>query len=222
MKCLRILGASGHGKVVADIAKKSGYEKIEFYDDDTGKKRCGEFPVIGKIDGICVEPDKGYFVAIGDADIREDLLTELLKKKATVVTLIHPSAVIAEGVLVGSGTVVMAGAVINSGAEIGDGCIINTCASVDHDCRIGDFCHISVGSHVAGTVEIGNGTWLGIGTSVCNNITIAEKCMVGAGAVVVKSLLTTGTYIGVPARRIDSHMSEQGMETEGGEERKCL
>ena len=34
MKKLTIIGASGHGKVVADIASLNGYEEIEFLDDD--------------------------------------------------------------------------------------------------------------------------------------------------------------------------------------------
>ena len=31
---LIIIGASGHGKVVADIAELSGYKEIAFLDDD--------------------------------------------------------------------------------------------------------------------------------------------------------------------------------------------
>ncbi len=31
---LIIIGASGHGKVIADIAVKNGYEDIVFLDDD--------------------------------------------------------------------------------------------------------------------------------------------------------------------------------------------
>ena len=34
LKKLIIIGASGHGKVVADIAKMNGYEEIVFLDDD--------------------------------------------------------------------------------------------------------------------------------------------------------------------------------------------
>ena len=34
-KQLVIIGASGHGKVIADIAEKNRYEKIVFLDDNT-------------------------------------------------------------------------------------------------------------------------------------------------------------------------------------------
>lgn len=202
MRSLKILGASGHGKVVADIAKKTGYEEILFYDDDLNKKTCGEFQVVGRIDEMSFQSGGDYFVAIGSPNLREDFTKLLLKNDVNVITLIHPNAVVAEGVLIGKGTVIMAGAVINPGAEIGSGCIINTCASVDHDCCVGDYCHISVGSHLAGTVTVGKSTWIGIGASVSNNLTITDNCMIGAGTVVVEDLLISGTYVGTPAKRI--------------------
>ncbi len=44
---------------------------------------------------------------------------------------------------------------------------------------------------------------MGIGSVVSNNINITSGCKVGAGAVVVKDIDETGTYVGVPARKID-------------------
>ena len=64
------------------------------------------------------------------------------------------------------------------------------------------YCHISVGAHVAGTVDIGDRTWIGAGATVSNNIRICGDCIVGAGAVVVRNIEETGTYIGVPAKRV--------------------
>lgn len=196
MNRLVIVGASGHGKVIADIALKCGYEDIVFLDDDESIKECAGFPVIGQTEQVTkIDGDK--VVAIGNAEIREKI-----QNKIKTVTLIHPDAVISRRVEIGEGTVVMAGAVINSDVKIGKGCIINTCASVDHDCVIGDFVHVSVGVHIAGTCEIGNRTWIGIGSVVSNNINICKDCVIGAGAVVIKDLEEKGTYVGGPARKI--------------------
>ena len=96
----------------------------------------------------------------------------------------------------------MAGAVINPGVRIGKGCIINTCSSMDHDCVVGDYVHIAVGSHLCGTVSVGDGTWIGAGATVSNNVSICSDCMIGAGAVVIKDIKESGTYVGVPAKRI--------------------
>ena len=196
---LTIIGASGHGKVVADIANRCGYDIIEFLDDNAAVKTCGKWRVVGKTDAA-EEVENDLFVAIGNAKTRR-AITERFPDK-NFATLIHPSAVVADDVKIGAGSAVMAGAVINPGAVIGKGCIINTCASVDHDCVIGDFCHISVGAHLAGTVTAGEETWVGAGATVSNNVDICGGCMIGAGAVVIKSIDTPGTYVGVPAKKI--------------------
>lgn len=201
-KQIAIIGASGHGKVVADIAAKNGYDEIIFLDDNKVGQKCGRFVVTGMSKDMINYKDFDFIVAIGNAEIRQKIFGELEFKQLHICTLIHPNAVVAEDVSIGTGTVVMAGSVINSGTKIGKSCIINTCSSVDHDCRIGDFVHIAVGSHVAGTVEVGNRTWIGAGTVIINNIKIICDCMIGAGSVVVKNINEAGTYIGVPARRI--------------------
>ncbi len=201
MKKLTILGASGHGKVVADIARLNGYDEIEFLDDDESIQSCGQFPVVGNSKKIAVLQND-IFIAIGNSTYRKKFI-ELFSSKSFPV-LIHPDAVLADGVNVGEGTVIMAGSVVNSGTVIGKGCIINTCSSVDHDCRVGNYVHVAVGAHLCGTVTIGDNTWIGAGTTVCNNIKIVDDCMTGAGSVVIKNLVEPGTYVGIPAKIIKS------------------
>lgn len=199
MKKLVIIGASGQGKVIADIATKNDYSEIVFLDDDESIHECGGYPVIGN-SSKAGRIDADIIVGIGNADIRKRIQESVPEKK--LVTLIHPDAVVAEDVAIGEGTVVMAGAVINPGVRIGKGCIINTCSSVDHDCEVGDYVHISVGAHVAGTVNIGSHTWIGAGVTVINNVNISGGCMIGAGAVVIRDICESGTYAGAPAKRM--------------------
>ena len=199
MKQLLIIGASGHGKAVADIAKLNGYENILFFDDNENVKECGKYPVVGKSSDVN-NYDGDVIVAIGNADIRERFHKVYSHRNKPV--LVHPSAVVADTVSIEEGTVVMAGVVLNSDAVIGKGCIINTCSSVDHDCNVSDFVHVAVGVHIAGTVNIGYKTWIGIGASVCNDLNICGGCMIGAGAVVVKDIEESGAYVGVPVHRL--------------------
>ena len=203
-KKLIIIGASGHGKVVADIAEQlHKYEEIVFLDDNDSLDKCMGYPVVGKSDRIEEYLNVvDFFVAIGNAKIRKKVMKQLQERNASIVTLIHPAAVIGCRVTIGEGTVVMAGAVINPDTQIGNGCIINTCVSVDHDCQIGDYVHVAVGAHVCGSVNIGERTWVGAGTIVKNNVKICAECMIGAGTVVVKDIDEVGVYIGTPARRM--------------------
>lgn len=211
MRKLAIIGASGHGKVVADIARKNGYSEIVFLDDDESIHECGGYPVIGK-SSEAGTIDADAIIGIGNAGVRKQIQESIPDEK--LVTLIHPDAVVAEDVVIGKGTVVMAGAVINPGVRIGKGCIINTCSSVDHDCIVDDFVHVAVGSHLCGTVNVGAGTWIGAGVTVNNNVFICPDCMIGAGAVIVNDIWECGTYVGVPARRMD--MEEKSVKKCGG------
>lgn len=194
---LIIIGASGHGKVVADIARLNGYTDIVFLDDDRSKKTCGQYPVLGNAEKIqSMEGD--VFIAVGNAANRKALLEQCEDRHFPV--LIHPTAVIARDVEIGDGTAVMAGAVINSSARLGRGVIVNTCSSIDHDCVIEDYVHVAVGAHICGTVTVGEGTWIGAGSTISNNISICSNCIIGAGAVVVSSINKAGTYLGIPAK----------------------
>lgn len=202
---LIIIGASGHGKVVADIAiKMNKWQSIAFLDDDEAIKASMGIEVIGKTaDAFTYKDEADFFVAIGSNSTREKIQEKFIDEGLNVVSLIHPSAVIATDVEVGIGTVVMAGVVINSSTRIGKGCIINTSSSLDHDNTIEDYVHISPGASLAGTVKVGKGSWLGIGSIVSNNVNICSGCKVGAGAAVVKDITEPGTYVGVPVIKID-------------------
>ncbi|MBS6677510.1 MAG: acetyltransferase [Clostridiales bacterium] len=198
-----IIGAGGHGKVVADSINLSGDSVIGFLDDDP--KIEGNFmgiPVLGTVDCFKDYEEYYFIIAIGNALIREKIANKMSSVKWY--TAIHPSAVISSlGVTIGKGTVIMANAVVNAGASIGNHCIINSGAIVEHDNRIEDFAHVSVGVNLAGTVYIGKRTWVGIGASVSNNLSVCKDCMIGAGAIVVKNIKESGTYVGIPAERID-------------------
>lgn len=197
-----IIGAGGHGKVVADMIGQSGDLVAGFLDDNpnlTGN--FISFPILGKVNRFKHDNEFYFIVAVGNAVIREKIAKYMSGVKWY--TAMHPSAAISTlGVTIGEGSVIMANAVINAGASIGKHCIINTSAVVEHDNQIKNFVHVSVGAKLAGTVFIGERTWIGIGASVNNNLYICEDCMVGAGAAVIKNITEPGTYVGVPAKKI--------------------
>ena len=191
-----IVGASGHGKVISDIALLNGYEDIVFLDDDNNKKTCAGFQVIGKIDDV-ISVQTDIVVAIGDPKTRERIQSQI-----KTVKLVHPNSVLGSRVVIGNGTVIMAGTVINADTQVGEGCIINTCASVDHDCFLDDYVHLSPGAHICGGVKVGKRTWIGAGATICNNVRICDDCIIGAGAVVIDDIEEEGTYVGVPAKKM--------------------
>lgn len=200
-----VIGASGHGKVVADAIQKAVDVVLGFLDDNEAlPKFFVGFPLLGTVaDFEAYRHDARFIIAVGNAAIRERIAKQLTG--VAWYTAIHPAATIANlDVRIGEGTVILANAVVNAGSVIGKHCIINTSAVVEHDNFLEDYAHVSVGAKLAGTVRVGKATWIGIGASVRNNLTICDNCMIGAGAVVVKEILHAGTYVGCPAKRLRS------------------
>jgi sugar O-acyltransferase (sialic acid O-acetyltransferase NeuD family) len=191
MNRLIIIGAGGHGRVVADAASVPAV----FLDEDTSQEG-----VIGKPNELSAvtSNDDGVVVAIGDNSMRLQMLGGI--KQAT--TIVHESSVVGNTVTLGVGTVVFAGAIINAYATLGIGCIVNTGATVDHDCQLADGVHISPGANLGGNVTVGKCSWIGIGACVKNGVTIGKNVVVGAGAAVVQDVPDNVTVVGVPAKEL--------------------
>lgn len=204
-KPLAIIGASGHGKVVAEIAQVIGYDDIQFYDDRADKLVSSyPFPVKGTVAQLLEQKswNGSVFLAIGNNNVRQQLHLQFTQLGFRLATLIHPAAIVSPSAILGEGSVAMAGAVVNAASVIGKGCILNTGCSVDHDCTLGDFVHVSPGTHLAGNVFVGNQSWLGIGSAVVQGLNICEQVQLGANTTVVADIKDAGLYVGSPAKRI--------------------
>lgn len=205
MKSLLILGAGGHGKVVADCAKATGkFAQIAFLDGQYPQHPgfCG-WQVIGKLEEFLrFQKDFVFFVAIGNNDIRREWQRRLEKTGCEIATIIHPSSIIGTDVQIGKGSLVVANAVINILSRIGEGCIINTAASIDHDCTLGDFVHVAPGVRCAGTVTLGDNVFMGVASAAIPAVNIEARSIVGAGATVLCDLPANVTAVGTPAQII--------------------
>lgn len=203
MRRLAVLGASGHGKVVADAAECCGWAEVVFFDDAWPERTAnGAWKVIGGTDELLARLGDfdGVVVGIGNNAVRLAKLKLLLGAGGAVVSVIHPAAVVSRYARIGLGSVVFAGAVVNVGAMIGAGAILNTGCSIDHDCELGEAVHVSPGARLAGGVTVGGLSWIGVGASVRQAIRIGAGVTVGAGAAVVANVPDAVTVTGVPAR----------------------
>ncbi|MEK8126900.1 acetyltransferase [Paenibacillus filicis] len=211
MNKLLIIGAGGHGKVVADTAQASGkWSSIAFLDDQHILKKNYPFPVLGDIEHAfkCVKDYNYIAVAIGDNQRRVNLLKKFKDFGFKLPAIIHPSAVISKYSIIDEGSVIFANCVINANAVISFGCIINTACTVDHDCILGAGVHLSPGVNLAGGVRIGDFCWIGIGATIIQQITIDQESIVGAGAVIIENVPSTSTVVGVPGRVIKRFNNE--------------
>lgn len=190
-----LYGASGHAKVVIDIAKLAYLDVPSLVDDNSNVNSLDELPVVHSSEGL-----SPIIVTVGDCQMRQKIVKKLGNRE--YLTIVHPKAVLAESVKLGYGTVVMAGAILNPYVSVGNHCIINTGAALDHDVQISDFVHIAPHCTLCGEVEVGEGTWVGAGTTVIQGIKIGKNCFVGAGSVVVKDIPDGTLCYGNPCRVI--------------------
>lgn len=193
-----LYGASGHAKVVMDIVRKAYYEVPCLIDDNPNVNELAGLPVVHSANGL-----SPIIVTIGDCQIRKRIVEKLGERD--YLTVIHPSAIKADSVKLGYGTVVMAGATLNPYASVGNHCIINTGAAIDHDCIIHDFVHIAPHSTLCGEVVVGEGTWIGAGTTVIQCVKIGKNCFIGAGSVVVNDIPDGCLCYGNPARVVKKY-----------------
>jgi len=204
-----IWGASGHAQVVADILRLLGRYRIAGFIDDVtpgrrGETFCGARVLGGReqLDVLLRQGVRRLVLAFGDCG-RRLALAELVRRRGfTLVTAVHPRAVVAGDVELGEGTVVAAGAVVNPAVRIGRVAIINTSASVDHGCLVADGAHIAPGAHLAARVSVGRGAWVGLGAAIKEGVSIGAGACIGAGAVVLKDVAPGMLAYGVPARAV--------------------
>lgn len=195
MKELYIYGASGHGLVVADIARDNGYENIIFIDD--GENEYPTFEDIKNTNNIPIA------FGIGSNNIRAKLFKKVKEEGFHVATLIHSSSIISSSVCIEEGTVVMPNVVINTNSTIGKAVILNSSSIIEHECNIEDFVHISPNVALAGNVNIKKLTHIGIGSCVIQGLTVGKNSLIGAGSVIVKNIKDNIKAYGNPCCEVE-------------------
>lgn len=189
-----LYGASGHGKVIAEIAEENNIKIEAFIDEDLSKDELLDYPILHQVPDEQIET----VISIGSNQVRRKIVEN--NSRFNYKVLIHPKSAVSRRAIIGVGTVVMAGVSINVEVVIGKHCIINTNASIDHECIIGDYAHISPSAALAGNVEVGEGTHIGIGSSIIQGIKIGKWCTIGAGAVIINDIPDYAVVVGNPGK----------------------
>lgn len=191
-----IFGASGHGKVAAEIAELNAFDLKGFIDENAQIKNIWDYSVVHEIPKDLTS----LFLAIGNNSIRKKISQRFQSLSFPI--LKHPTSSVSKRAEIGEGTVIMSSATINPDVKIGKHVILNTNCSIDHECIIGDFAHISPNAALAGNITVGEGTQVGIGASVIQGITIGKWAMIGAGAVIIRDVPDFAVVVGNPGRII--------------------
>ncbi|MEX2428330.1 MAG: acetyltransferase [Bacteroidales bacterium] len=196
---MNLYGASGHAKVIIDIASQLSIE-IEGIIDDNGEiNELSGYPVYLPSKYIPSElADDKWIISIGDNYTRKKVYEKKMLNYHEA--LIHPTAVITPHSELLEGTVVMANVTINVDVEIGRHCIINTACVIDHDSKIFDFVHVSPNASITGGVHIGEGTHVGTGATILPGVKIGKWAIIGAGSVILRDVKDYDVVVGNPGK----------------------
>lgn len=157
-RSLLIIGAGGHGQVVAEVAVDCGYSEIAFIDDTSDR-------AIGKISEIEKFKEKytDLFIGIGNNRLREQLFEWAEEMGFCIPILVHPTAYISRTAVIEKGIIVEPMAIVNARSVIRKGTIVSIGAVIDHDVEIGKYSHINAGAIIKAGTEIDDYTKIDAG-----------------------------------------------------------
>ena len=164
----------------------------EYYDGRENTFKLSEF-----------DPNKyEVLVAIGDPRDRFDMVQKL-PKNTKYFTFIHPSSIIlGNDVNIGEGSIICAGCILTTNVKLGKHTHLNLQTTIGHDCIIGDYFTTAPGVKISGNCKIYDGVYIGTNASVKQKITIHSLSTIGMNAGVVKDINESGTYVGIPVKKI--------------------
>ncbi|MCE5267209.1 MAG: acetyltransferase [Planctomycetaceae bacterium] len=209
MEPLVIVGAGGFGREVFDLVQDINRERptwdvLGFVDDNTGALAgYTDFPpVLGAIDYQCRWGSAKMVCAVGSPCIRRRLVERLDKHGARWATLIHPTAHVGTGSILGEGCVLCIRAIVTANVRLGRHVHINCTASAGHDACIGDFCTLSSHVDICGHAVIGEGVLLGSHAAVLPSVHVGNWACVGVSSAAIRDVRPETTVLGVPAKEI--------------------
>lgn len=202
-----VIGGGGHAKVLIDALIKQNITilGITETDNNSSNKFILGFPSIG-IDKLLSDysPQEVSLVngigSVSSTKKREEIYSSFKKLGYRFASIVHPSVIIGNDVMLLEGVQLMAGVIIQPGSMVGENTIVNTRASIDHDCIIGSHVHIAPGVTISGGVKIGDNTHVGTGATIIQGLHVGIDSLVAAGAVVVNDIPNNMKAVGVPAK----------------------
>jgi sugar O-acyltransferase (sialic acid O-acetyltransferase NeuD family) len=198
----RLILVGGFSEIV-ELCEALHFMVVGIIDNDLKGTYCGR-PILGTDkqakDILARHADIPIHVSPEAPTVRRRLTAQYVQLGARIVTLVHPTAIVARSAKLGDGCVVQAGASVSSYAIIERGVKVNTCANVTHDVAIGDFVTVAPNACILSRCQIAPGAYIGGNATILPGIRIGEGAIVAAGSVVTRDVSAGATVRGNPAR----------------------
>ena len=184
-----ILGEGGFAKEVRQLMLDCGAKTIT---------------MLGKNDEVNIPNDDFALLGVGTPELKLKIVSDLQKKYKlpNFINVNHPTSIVSNTIF-GKGNIVCAGTIFTVDVQVDDFNAFNLNCTIGHGCKIGSYNQVNPGTNISGGVTIGDRCLIGTGVQILEDINICSDVLIGAGAVVAKDIIKAGTYVGIPARKIE-------------------
>jgi sugar O-acyltransferase (sialic acid O-acetyltransferase NeuD family) len=187
---LALFGYGGHAK---EVAVQIGKDVTFFVNDEYVSENTQPISSFNPSEYVMM-------VAVSDTNDRKKIV-ESLPKETRYFTFVHPTAlVMGSNIEIGEGSFIGAYSILTTNIKIGKHSILNRGNQIGHDSIIGDYFSAMPGAIVSGNVILGEKVYMGNNSSVREKIQVCSDVIIGANGAVVKNIITSGTYVGVPSK----------------------
>jgi sugar O-acyltransferase (sialic acid O-acetyltransferase NeuD family) len=190
-----LIGAGGFAREIrAEVVINYGNTLKMYVDDEyciEGLYRISEFD----------PKSQSALIAVGNPADKKILLAKL-PEETEFWNYISPRAYVINNITIGKGTIICAGTIITDNVIIGNHVHLNLHTTIGHDAVLGDFVTTAPNVNISGNVTIKDGVYLGTASCIKEKLTICEDVVLGMNASVVKDITESGTYVGIPAKKI--------------------
>ncbi len=205
-EALVILGGLGDGLCLLDELKKSYSQTVVGFLNDMSLPGTDFYgiPVFGPLDSWVDLPQHYKFVPalhkVKEMPFRVRRILELGIPEERWATVIHPTAIIAQDVLISYGSYIGPYVVIQPGVSLGKFLSLRSGVNIGHDCQVKDFVFIGSNCCICGSCTLEVGVQVAPCSTVSNNVHLGEYSIVSLGSAVLKSIPSYSLVLGNPAK----------------------
>ena len=203
-----IVGAGGFGREVYLWAKDSFSQdqyKIKGFLEDNPKILDNydmDVGIIGNLNSYEIKNKDRFLFAIGDTDIKKRLIIKMKKRGAKFLTLVHPTAIVANTTKIGEGVIICPYCLVSDNVLLEDFVMMNTYASCGHDVKVGKYSILSPYAALNGFVTLEDEVFLGTHSTVIPYKKVGYKSKISANSVVMRDVAADKIVFGVPGKAI--------------------
>lgn len=202
-----IIGTGAEARVALDMCNTLEVLVYGFLTEDVEEihQELNDILILGELGGkdaenILKEENTRILLAVKDPDKRQEMVEELSSKRADIISLVHPSAVVSPYAQIGNGSLVYAQATVHANSMVGAYSLVMSGVVISPDVVIGENVTIESNAVIGANVVIEDECVIGSGAVIQAGLTIGRESLVGAGAVVLTDVPENATVFGNPAK----------------------